>query len=479
MIRVYLDWNVFSRLEHNDDINKRLTAILKDDSKYIVPYSPAHLKDLYRSYKKVGMSGIDGHLEKLQKYSKSLFIVYIIKDVLEFQFLDTRESMQQHIDEYDQHEDFDFSVDNITDALGPFSSIFDSLFKIQLPNLLPADNEENRRIANTKSSELLKHLLGTEETISMKDIMQNMMTISSTLYEDDSYSKWRDGFQRDIKVSGRITDKRFNPIETLDENAQKLQKANFMELFESMLIGEDKKSLFNKIIALVRQLDFHGFYPDTIEEGHHLDNIETDYEHIAYATSCDIFIVADKNTKAKAALAFELLKLNVRVLTPKDFVEFIEENSAEIEDGQQLIEYLFWISTVEPTLKINDRNANYIPSFVLNYFNLASYPIDNPKSVILLKMDTTNRVGILVKEMEAVVTKLKLFYGTPFKEIGKLGDDTYLLAWITKELVLIKLEFSLGNFTLEILQCKKLTRYEKLIKKSKHIIGNFFRKPHF
>lgn len=472
MIRVYLDWSVFSRLEHNDDINKRLTAILKDDSKYIIPYSPAHLKDLYRSYKKEGMSGIDGHLEKLQKYSKSLFIVYIIKNVLEFQFLDARESMQQHIDACDEHEDFDFSVDNITDALGPFSSILDSLFKIQLPNLLQVDNNEANRQkkSNTKSSELLKRLLGTEKTISMKDMMQNMMTMSSTLYEDDSYSNWRDGFQRDIKVSGRIKDKRFNPIETLDENAQKLQKVNFMELFESMLIGEDKKSLFNKIIALVRQLDFHGFYPDTIEEGHHLDNIETDYEHIAYATSCDIFIVNDKKTKEKAALAFELLKLNVRVLNQEEFVEFIEKNSDKIEDGQHLIEYLFWIATVEPTLEINGRNSHYIPSFVLNYFNLASYPIDNPKSVILQKMDTPNRVGIFVKEMEAVVTKLKLFYGTPFKEFGKLGEDEYLIAWLTKELVLIKLQLTAGNFTLQVSQCKKMTPYEKLVKKSKFIM---------
>lgn len=467
MIRVYLDWNVFSRLEHNDDVYKRLTSILEDDSKYIIPYSPAHLKDLYRSYKKVGMSGIDGHLEKLQKYSKSLFIVYIIKDVLEFQLLDAKESMQQHIDAYEEHEDFDFNIGTKTDALDPFSAVFNSFFKMQLPNLLPMDNNEvNRQIVNTKSSELLKRLLGTEETISMKDIMQNMMTISSTLYEDDSYSNWRNGFQQDIKVSGRIKDKRFNPIEILDENAQKLQKTNFMELFESMLIGKDKKSLFNKIIALVRQLDFHGFYSDIIEEGHHLDNIETDYEHIAYATSCDIFIVADKNTKAKATLAFELLKLNVHVVTPKEYVDFIEKNSLEIVEGKEFIEYLFWISTVEPTLEINDRNAHYIPSFVLNYFNLASYSIDNPKSVILQKMDTINRVGIFVKEMEAVVKKLNLFFGIPINEFGKLGEDGHLIAWLTQELVLIKLQLTCGNLTLEVSQCKKMTWYEKLIKKS-------------
>ncbi|MCG2611608.1 hypothetical protein LZZ90_08825 [Flavobacterium sp. SM15] len=476
MIRVYLDWNVFSRLDHNDDIYKRLTTILKDDSKYIIPYSPAHLKDLYRSYKKVGINGIDGYLEKLQKYSKSLFVVYTIKDVLEFQFLDSRESMQQHIEAYDEHEDFGFSVDRMKDALGPFSSIFDSLFEIQLPNFLPIGNNETKgNIANTKGSELLKSLLGTEETISMKDMMQNMLTISSTLYEDNNYSNWRDGFQKDIKVSGRIKDKRFSPLKTLDENAQKLQKTNFMELFENTLIGEDRKSLFNKIIALVRQLDFHGFYQDIIEEGHHLDNIETDYEHIAYATSCDIFIVADKNTKEKAALSFELLKLNVRVVTPKEYVDFVEENSAEIKDGQHLIDYLFWVSTVEPTLKINERNALYIPSFVLNYFNLASYPIDNPKSVILQKMDTPNRVGIFVKEIETVAQKLNSFYGTPINELGKLGEDSYFIAWLTKELVLIKLQLSLGNFTLEITQCEKLSRYEKFIKKSKYIIGKVFR----
>lgn len=479
MIRVYLDWNVFSRLEHNDEVNKKLTEILTDESKYILPYSPAHLKDLYRSYKKVGMEGIEGHLEKIQKYSKSLFIVYTINHVLEFQFLNSKESMRQHVEAYDEHQDFDFSIDKMMETLEPFSSILDSLFKIQLPNFTAKqdDNEQvNKQIADTRSSELVKRLLGTEETISMKDMMQNLMTLSSNLYEDDSYSQWRDGFQRDIKVSGRIKDKRFNPINTLDQNAQKLQKKDFMELFESLLIGEDKKSLFNKIIALVRQLDFHGFYPDKIEEGHHLDNVETDYEHIAYATSCDIFIVHDNNTRAKAKLAFELLKLNVQVVSPKEYVEFIEINSSKIENGKFFIDYLFWIPSSEPTININGRYAHYIPSFVLNYFNLASYPMDNPKSIILQKMDTSNRVGIFVKEMEGIKDKLFSFYGEPLKEMGNIGDESYLIAWLTNELVLIKLQLSMGNLTLEVSQCKKMTYLEKFIAWGKSIIHNVFKR---
>ncbi|MGE5943607.1 MAG: hypothetical protein ACM31G_04620 [Flavobacteriales bacterium] len=478
MIRAYLDWNVLSRLEHNDVIYKRLTSILADDSKYIVPYSPAHLKDLYRSYKKVGMGGIEGHLEKIQRYSRSLFIVYTIKHVLEFQFLDSKESMKQYVEAYDVHEDFDFNVDRMTEVLEPFSCLLDSLFSLQLPNpnRFLEDKEVNNKVGNMRSSDLIKRFMGTEATISMKGMMQNLMTMSSTLYKDDNYAQWRDGFQKDIKVSGRIKDKRFNPMEILDENAQKLHKKDFMELFESLLMGEDKKSLFNKIIALVRQLDFHGFNPDKIEEGHHLDNIETDYEHIAYATTCDIFIVDDKNTKAKAALAFELLKLNVWVVTPEEYVEFFDKNSDEIIDGQYLIDYLFWIPTIEPTLKINNKNAHYIPSFVLNYFNLLSYPLNNPKSVILQKIDTPNRIGILVKEIEAVKDKLIALYGTPLNEYGKLGEEVYLVGWLTEELVLIKLQLTESNLTLEILQCRKMNRYENLISKWNFLIHKFYRK---
>jgi hypothetical protein len=482
MIRVYLDWNVFSRLEHNDEVYKRLTTILVDDSKYLIPYSPAHLKDLYRSYKKVGMSGIEDHLDKIQRFSKSLFIVYITKQILEFQYLSSKESMSQHVEAYDEHTDFDYNIDTLIETLSPLSSMLDSLFNIQLPNLnttLTDNKEVNDQIASMRSSEFLKRLMGTEQTISIKDMMQNLLTMSSTLYKDESYSEWRDGFQQDIKVSGRIKDKRFNPIDTLDENAQKLHKKDFIELFESMLIGEDKKSLFNKIIALVRQLDFHGFYPDKIEEGHHLDNVETDYEHIAYATCCDIFIVNDKNTKAKATLAFELLKLNVQVVTPKEYIEFIENNSINIEDGIQFIDYLFWISTIEPTLEINSRNALYIPSFILDYFNLVSYPSDNPKSVILQKMVTPNRVGVFVKEMEAVKDKLILLYGTPINELGKLGEEAYLIEWITKELVLIKLQTSLCDFTLEVSQCKNMNSYEKLLAKAKSLKHAISRKMKF
>ena len=91
-------------------------------------------------------------------------------------------------------------------------------------------------------------------------------------------------------------------------------------------------------------------------------------------------------------------------------------------------------------------------------------------------MDTTNRVAIFVKEIEDVLIKLNSFYGTPFIELGELGEEEYTRAWLTKELVLVKLRLSLGSFTLEITQCEKLSSYKKFFYKCKFKINDIFKK---
>lgn len=474
MLRVYLDWNVFSRLENNQETFKKLANILSDESKYLIPYSHAHILDIHRSYVKVGLDGISGHLNKLQKYSQSLFVVHTMHNELEFQDLEAQEAMRQYIVATEEHTDFSFDLGNMVDSLGPFAPLMKTLLDFELPNPMKL-SQENMSASDLKAMEKLRsakgveRLLGTEETMKLGDFMQNIMSMSSTIMTDDSYAEMRDGFQKDIKVSGRLNDKRFKPIETLDDNAQKLQKGNFMELFESMLIGEDTKSLFNKIIAMCRQLDFHGFHQENIEEGHHLDNVNTDYEHIAYASTCDIFIVKDKKAQAKAALAFELLGINIRVTTPEEYVRFIENNQSVLETGEDFIDYLRWLATLEPTVENDQTNFHFILSFVLSYFNVVCHATGDNKKFIIQKLDSPNRVGVFKAEINAVKDELLRLFGEPLQEFNKVGDDFYAIVWLTSNLVLIKLQFREGNLILDVQQCKKMNKFQKVLFKIKSL----------
>lgn len=478
MIRVYLDWNVFSRLGLKDETHQKLTDILSNETKFLIPYSEAHLMDVYRSYKKVGIDGIDGHLNKLQQYSKSLFITDTIKNKLEFQHLSAKEAMQQYIDAYAEHQDFNF---DFAELIQPFESILKPLldFQIQNPLGIPQEGEDNTAykeiISNSpRTAKDVQKLLGDGETTSLGQIMENLLKMSSTILLDNSYDEMRNNFQKDLKVNtGRLNSKKFDPIKILDENAQKLKKENFMELHQSLLIGSDDKSLFNRIIALCRQLDFNGFFADNITLEHHLDNVETDYKHIAYASTCDIFVIADKKTREKAIMAFDLLKINVNVLSPQEFVVFFENNPTIIEEASHLIDYLFWVATTKPTVVENGFQYFYIFSYVLDYFNIISVSGGNPKHLILQMFDTPNRIGILIREITAVRNKLYGLLGKPIIEHGEIGGEFYAISWMTEDLVLFDFRYTEALLVLEVQQCRKMKSMERICKTIKTKLYEF------
>lgn len=475
MLRVYLDWNVFSRLENNTEEYKKLTQLLSDKDKFMIPYSEAHLADIYRSYKKVGWDGINSHLSKIQKYSDSRFVVY--RDDLQFGRKEAQEAMEIYVDAYDNHEDMSFDINEI---LQPFQAILQPLLNFQIPNPLAAPKEgeddtlHKQRLAEApRTSKDVTKLLGEGETTSFGQIMDGILKMSSTIMTDNSYNEMRNNFQKDLKVNtGRLNNKKFDPMEILNEAAQKLQKLDFMELHQDLLINDDI-TLFKRIVEICRQLDFHGFYPENVKEGHHLDNVETDYNHIAYASTCDYFIVSDKNARAKANMAFDLLSINVKVLTPTEFNEIIENNNSEMTDGNDLINYLFWLTEKQASFTVNGYDYHYVWSFILDYFNLVFHPIGNPKHVTLKKYDSPNRVGVFLVEMETIKNKLVEFFGEPLLEHGEIGNDFYAVSWMTKDLILLKLQFFQSDLTLEVQQCHKL----KGMKLFKNKLKNIFRSP--
>ena len=460
MIRVYLDWNVFSRLGSRDETHQKLTDILSNETKFLIPYSEAHLMDVYRRYKKVGLDGIDGHLNKLQQYSKSLFITNTIKDKLEFQHLLTKEAMQQYIDAYAEHEDFNFDFDEL---MKPFESLLKPLMDFQIENPVGIskkgddDSTSKERISKyPKTAKDVHKLLGDGETTSFRQIMENLLKMSSTILHDNSYNEMRDNFQKDLKVNtDSLRKKRFDPIEILDKNAQKLKMENFMDLHKTLLIGNDNKSLFYRIIALCRHLDFNGFFSDSITPKHHLDNVETDFNHIAYSSTCDFFITLDNNTREKAILAFDLLKINVNVLSREEFVDFFENNPATIENERHLLDYLFWVASNEPTIVQNEFECHYVHSYVLDYFNLILVPVGNQEHFTLQKLGTSNNVGILIREITAVKNKLLVLLGKPMLEHGEIGAESYFISWMTEDLVLFDLRYAEALLVLEIQQCYK------------------------
>ncbi|MGH2664842.1 hypothetical protein [Flavobacterium sp.] len=461
MLRVYLDWNAFSRLDDNDETYKKASAFLIDNSKYIIPFSHAHLLDLHRSYLKVGIEGITGKLNILQKYSRDLLIADTDRDELEFiNPICSKKAMEMYIQTYDHNKALNITIDDLLEPL----ELLKPLFNIQISNPIVKspeniDDKEYQKLLNTtpRTANKIQMLVGDSETTSLADITENLIKMSGNLHQDNTYNEFREAYQQDLKVNtGRMRDKRFDPIESLDENAKKMNLENFMELYERFLPEKDNSSIFKKIQQLCRILDFNGFFSDKIKEGHHLDNIETDYQHIGYASTCDVFISADNNTREKAKLTYRLLKLDVKVFTPKEFVDFTEKNSSELENGYLFLDFLSWVIDAPPTVITDEFKYHYIPSYILGYFNAVYHPVDNEKHLILQKFGSPNRISTFVKEVSSVREKLLDFYGKPTLEQNEISDYFYAICWLTENLVLIELKYVDKNLELHIKQCQKI-----------------------
>ncbi|QEE50305.1 hypothetical protein FUA48_12175 [Flavobacterium alkalisoli] len=324
MIRVYLDWAIYSRLESNTENYKKLTNILKNDSKYILPYSHAHILDIYKSYLKEGEDGISGHLNKIQKYSKSLFITNR-NDKIEFLNLEAKEAMNQYLDANKNIDSIDF--ENILESLKGILPIMN----LQLPNPWSIENDKTfyedslKKYPNTL--EQSKKLLGNDQTISMTDFFRNLFNLSKTILSDNSYIDARTAYQKDLKVNtGRLNDKRFDSLEVLNEFAVKNGQESFLHYFDKFIGNEKNINFFTKIIKLCSFLDFQGVGVETVKIGHHLDNIISDYNHVAFASTCDIFVIDDKKTREKAKIAFELFNINIKIFNVSDFITYIENN---------------------------------------------------------------------------------------------------------------------------------------------------------
>src|SRR4051812_20499689 len=76
-LKVYLDWNVLNAIEKRDEQHSAIAHQLEWLEKHIlqreivVPYSNAHLNDLYRGFVK-NKAFIDGHLYTLERLTGQL-----------------------------------------------------------------------------------------------------------------------------------------------------------------------------------------------------------------------------------------------------------------------------------------------------------------------------------------------------------------------------------------------------------------------
>ncbi len=304
---VYFDLNVFDRIEKKTSLEAAEREIYSDlqkivlEEKIIVPYSNAHLNDLFRGFQK-NPNFIEGHLRNIQDLTKNLCVCqYWNREEATWHNRNIFEFFEEKKSEWEfepQSLDELFKDSGIPNILLPFKLIdldkswkqgysHDPMFGIMFPNA---------RTQNTAYS-----------------LMEDIFNFQFRLKSDYSlYKKFRAYLIQSI-----------NKLKTNREYLKSIKEQfkgtpKHLDIFElSKLHGPKNNSLKNRnysnVLDVFYKYDLKGYKSDS-----DYNSMFDDSLHTFYAAHCDFFITNDDRCKYKAEKTYKRLGVKTIVLKPAE-----------------------------------------------------------------------------------------------------------------------------------------------------------------
>ncbi len=311
---IYLDLNIFDRIEKLDKLefpekeNYQYLFDLITSKKAIVPYSNAHLNDLFRGFQK-NPNYIDGHLNSIEQLTNNLCICqYWGKPKAEIHFRNIKDFFKEKCTEWE------FETES-------YSELFDDepLMKqtLNLYKLIPLPAEFKQ---------------GYKEP--MFGIMFPQSKTHNTMYalQEDIYN-FQFKLKSDYGLYKSFKTYLFTSLNKLKNNREYIKSINsgFKELpkhleYSDILDAytpENKTSdnqMYSKVIDVFTKYDFSGYKTDG-----NFNNMFDDALHTFYASHFDFFITNDDRCKYKAEKTYEKLKIKTKVLKI-DEIEIIKNS---------------------------------------------------------------------------------------------------------------------------------------------------------
>ncbi len=312
---IYLDWNIFDRIEkitQLQDSDRRTFESLEkiiSNEKVSIPYSNAHLNDLLRGFKKNSYF-IDKHLDTLEKLTNNLCIcqywnhehvVWHNRSVKEF-FKEKKEEIESEPETFLELVDFD-ETGILKSYIKAFELIplpkqfydcykYDSLFGI----IYPTSRKEKNMLALCNDLHAFSMRLKTDYSV--------YKSLRSFLVKSISKLNKKKDLLKQLKLSS-------------------VEAPEHLTIFElSKLIATKTESSKNKnysrIIETFIKYDLKGYKSDA-----NFNNLFDDALHTFYGAHCDYFITRDDRCHYKAIKTFEKLGIKTVVLKPEEFERII------------------------------------------------------------------------------------------------------------------------------------------------------------
>lgn len=306
-MNVYIDTNIFDRLEKIDDLNiteKAKYEILYDlivKDKISVPYSNAHLNDLHRGYLK-NPAYIEKHLATIDAFTKNLCICQYWGDK---EALWHRRNVREFFDS--KKSDYNEEPQTWQDLIKDYPHM---QLTMALKRLNPLPPKMRKAFKDPMFAAIfpLSEIHNTEAAL-VEDVFNLNIKMKSDygFYKSlKIYAIQNAKSQPDLLKSIPKENKDVPPHLKILENAFELLKDNYT--------GENQQ--YSKVINTFIKQDFHGFKTDA-----QYNNMFDDAMHTFYASHCNYFITNDDKCHYKAQKTFENLKIKTKVIK----IDHVEE----------------------------------------------------------------------------------------------------------------------------------------------------------
>ena len=347
-ILVYLDWDVFDRIEKIVQLDNQKRAIFQRieqlilDKHIVTPYSNAHINDLLRGYSKYPRY-IGGHLEILKKLTQNLCIIqYWNRENVTWHYRDVEDFFYLAIEvQGDEANSLSEILTFDLDELEPSMEEQDSEMKALAEKARQGANEFRELFQSPKEAMLIPEELKeicertplfdgifhkAKKEMNLPALCEDIFEFSKNIQKEDPLYRETRSIIRQGKSDFKRHPEKFNKIDTNPTRTSKdlLFERSLEKYAPKTTIGKNPD--YQEFIETYCNLDLRGHKSDG-----RFSNMIDDALHSFYGIHCDYFITLDDKCSYKAKEVYKILGKKTVVMAPEEFAKLSYYNK-QVED---------------------------------------------------------------------------------------------------------------------------------------------------
>ena len=311
---IYLDWNVFKYIKEprteNEELDKSVKEIvIRTRSKYVYPFSEAHLRDRVHKYKPEHREKVEDDLSFVEDISGGYCLAY-------------RPDKRW-----------------IQPIKWPITEVFEQVMSSQnkpldlsavYPDMMPFEVNNNE----LEMDELLSEFLSEEKVVldrnSMGEFVERIFWgcfDSKATYNTVRKQEWQ---RRQSKEERCINDVYFNITQKKLEKLISCYETTDVEfiienwknaIIDAISIHYPKQEISGEglISCAYCMLDWHPMFRDKLGKKNTFSNIVRDAKHVWYASQAHMFVTEDEHTRKKCEVLYKTFGIKTKVLSMQEF----------------------------------------------------------------------------------------------------------------------------------------------------------------